>query len=256
MPKQNLAKLQKALEDEILFLQLKKQIPPVVFAQILAIFNKIVELRNETKKLNEEFEELLKTKIGKQGLEGKQGEQGEVGEIGEQGEVGEKGEQGEKGEMGSQGGQGLQGEIGERGEQGKQGLIGKEGSPDTGKQIVNKLEKLGGEDRLDFNALKNRPEQTVQVFGGGGGSTIEPFFDLDGDIDDTNAEFTVATSKPNIQEGTEEVSLAGLLQLGGSKNDYTIVLTPNAGVSTKATITFASNLPTGIQRPRISYQHG
>jgi hypothetical protein len=41
---------------------------------------------------------------------------------------------------------------------GEQGTPGKDGSPDTGEQIANKLEALEGEAKLDFKALKNVPE--------------------------------------------------------------------------------------------------
>ena len=41
---------------------------------------------------------------------------------------------------------------------GVDGINGKDGSPDTGVEIADKLEALTGEDKLDFSALKNVPE--------------------------------------------------------------------------------------------------
>lgn len=82
----------------------------------------------------------------------------------------------------------------------KDGKNGIDGSPDTGKQIVKKLESLEGEDRLDYNALKNRPSSvTQQIYGGGGGIT---FHELTGDVNGINNIFrTTANIKAIILDG-------------------------------------------------------
>jgi len=68
------------------------------------------------------------------------------------------------------------------GNDGVDGKDGKDGSPDTAKEIADKLESLEGEDKLDFKALKNVPE-----FKGGrsGGVVARNIYQL-GDVSLTN----------------------------------------------------------------------
>lgn len=51
---------------------------------------------------------------------------------------------------------------GKDGQDGLDGQPGKDGSPDTAPQIVDKLESLEGEDRLDASAIKNLPQWIKQ----------------------------------------------------------------------------------------------
>lgn len=62
------------------------------------------------------------------------------------------GPQGEKGERG------ISGENGRDGKDGKEGTKGKDGSPDTAKQVRDKLETLKGEERLDISSIKGMSE--------------------------------------------------------------------------------------------------
>lgn len=71
---------------------------------------------------------------------------------------------------------------------GKDGKSGKDGSPDTGEEIKEKLETLKGEDRLDARAIKNLPKQ--QVGGGGRGDVW-----VNGDKSKTNL-LTVSATAP------------------------------------------------------------
>ena len=73
---------------------------------------------------------------------------------------GDKGDKGDRGEAGKDGKDGINGKDGKNGLDGRDGvdgvdgLNGKDGSPDTASQIVDKLESLKGEDRLDKKAIK------------------------------------------------------------------------------------------------------
>jgi Collagen triple helix repeat (20 copies) len=108
-------------------------------------------------------------------IRGDKGEQGEKGEPGKDGNPGEKGRPGDKGEPGEKGEPGKDGEDGYtpvkgvdyfdgkdgytpiKGKDyfdGKDGNPGKDGGPDTPKQIVQKLESLKDNDRLDAKAIK------------------------------------------------------------------------------------------------------
>ena len=68
------------------------------------------------------------------------------------------GKQGPQGPEGKQGPQGPQGPQGDPGINGRNGKDGRDGSPDTAEQIVEKLESLTEESRLDASAIKNLPE--------------------------------------------------------------------------------------------------
>lgn len=85
-------------------------------------------------------------------------------ELPQDGKPGPRGLQGKPGKDGKDGPRGL------RGLKGEQGDPGHDGSPDTPEEIVQKLESLTGEDRLDATAIKNLPafisEKIVGTAGG------------------------------------------------------------------------------------------
>jgi len=113
-------------------------------------------------------------------IKGDPGEKGEPGADsitpGPQGKPGKDGKPGEKGEPGSPGDPGKPGKDGEPGPQGKPGKDGKDGSPDTGEQIVDKInsdksgkkikvEHLDGYDNFD-SRLKTAEANFILKYAG------------------------------------------------------------------------------------------
>ena len=103
--------------------------------------------------------------------DGSKGEKGDKGDRGEQGLHGMKGDKGDKGERGEKGDDGF-GIDGQDGKDGKDGVNGKDGSPDTGEEIVEKINALALDDDLKIDAkhIKNLPESTIT--GGIGGRPL------------------------------------------------------------------------------------
>lgn len=120
-------------------------------------------------------------------MKGEKGDKGDKGDQGIQGEsiVGPQGPQGIQGKQGIQGPKGEKGDQGERGrdgEDGIDGLPGKDGSPDTGNQIIEKINK--SDKQIDASRIKNLPTviesralPTISLFGnrggGGGGGQVK-----------------------------------------------------------------------------------
>jgi len=88
-------------------------------------------------------------------IKGDKGDKGDRGEKGDKGNDGKNGKDGLDGNDGKDGNDGLDGKDGINGLNGKDG---KDGSPDTGKEIVEKLQSLVGKDRLDKSAIKGLKE--------------------------------------------------------------------------------------------------
>jgi hypothetical protein len=145
------------------------------------------------------------------GPKGETGEKGDTGDKGEDGEQGERGEQGLQGEQGIDGNAGKQGEAGQDGTdgaKGKDGKKGSDGSPDTPKQVKEKLFEVGiGYDELtglpdiakiarmsiasktvslielddiDYSALTKNAEGKY-ILGGGGGSS-DNLYNINGQL--------------------------------------------------------------------------
>lgn len=107
------------------------------------------------------------------------GEKGDKGDKGDQGEKGDKGDQGVQGVRGEKGEKGDKGDKGDKGNDGKDGVDGKDGittlittnldiTPET---IVDKLQSLQGDNRLDASAIKNLPKPITQLIHRGGGGS-------------------------------------------------------------------------------------
>lgn len=117
---------------------------------------------------------------GEQGIQGEPGEQGGPGPEGPKGPrglKGLKGPKGEKGEPGREGPRGPEGKKGTKGDKGDPGKPGKDGSPDTGKEIVEKVNDLEAKPllQIDFIHIKNFPwhklkKDDAEVGWGGYGS--------------------------------------------------------------------------------------
>lgn len=105
---------------------------------------------------------------GDQGIQGVKGDKGDRGEQGKEGKPGLTVE-GPEGEMGPRGIPGPEGKIGF----GMPGQAGKDGSPDTAKEIAEKLNTLPAS--IDASVIKNLPTiietrslPNISLFGGGG----------------------------------------------------------------------------------------
>lgn len=148
----------------------------------LVIMDAVDELEAKVEQYKQEIPDLdrvLASVRGEKGEKGDQGGQGEMGPEGPQGESivgpqgprGPKGEKGDRGERGPKGAsvvgpQGIQGPKGETGENGK------DGSPDTGEDIVKKINDLDvvPEKQIDAKHIKNldqHVESKVQYMGSG-----------------------------------------------------------------------------------------
>ncbi len=144
--------------------------------ETFGVANEIDRLDEEVEKVGEtaktaqiEANQALKIAEETSKQEGPTGKMGEKGDKGDQGLRGEKGDTGPKGEQGIIGPQGLTGDIG------PVGKSGNDGSPDNPKDIVEKLESLEGDDRLDASAIKNLPKSTStnpSFFSGGRGINL------------------------------------------------------------------------------------
>jgi hypothetical protein len=139
-------------------------------------------------------------------VKGDKGDQGNKGETGERGEKGERGEsivgpQGPKGEKGDRGDQGLRGEKGEDGvaTDGKDGKDGRDGSPDTGKDIVDKINALEIEPDLQIGAehIKGLDERIRNIapkqgpIGGIFGRDIVQDIDISSQLDGVTKTFNI-----------------------------------------------------------------
>ena len=94
-------------------------------------------------------------KVEIKGPKGDKGDRGAVGPQGETGAQGVPGKDGSNGKDGKSGKDGAKGKDGKAGNDGKAGKDGKNSSPDSPKEIRNKLESLEGNLRLDASAISN-----------------------------------------------------------------------------------------------------
>ncbi len=102
-------------------------------------------------------------------IKGEKGEKGDKGDIGGNGKDGRDGKN-IKGDRGVKGDAGKDGRDGVNGMNGKDGRDGKDGSPDTGEQIIEKLNPI--KNSLNFEVLTNIPDFALasDVIGYRGGS--------------------------------------------------------------------------------------
>lgn len=114
-------------------------------------------------------------------LRGKKGDKGDTGEKGDKGERGDDGKDGLTPENGKDGKDGDRGIKGLKGDKGIDGKDGKDGSPDTGKQIIEKVNanktdkikrsKIEGIDDID-NKLASNANQMQKILSFGGANSI------------------------------------------------------------------------------------
>jgi hypothetical protein len=100
----------------------------------------------------------IKGDKGEKGDAGPEGKPGKDGTPGKAGLKGDKGDPGKDGRHGAPGRDGVDGRDGTDGVDGAPGIPGQDGSPDTGDQIVSKLEQVQRGSRLKYAWLDDAPD--------------------------------------------------------------------------------------------------
>lgn len=181
-------------------------------------------------------------------VKGEQGEKGETGDRGEKGDKGEKGDQGIQGERGANGYTPIKGVDyfdGVKGEQGEPGisLPGKDGSPDTGEQIIQKINDTptdSDELLIDASHIKNLPKEVSKHTVGFQRNTA--WFDESTLVVDNPSRIKVVGAGAQLSmdsEGALVLTISG----GASANESNGELLTDSG--DHINFTFA-NAPTGI----------
>lgn len=166
------------------------------------------------------------TGIVKNILKDMKGDQGERGEQGIQGIPGIKGTKGDRGEKGES-------VVGPRGDKGDPGYNGNDGSPDTGKEIVDKVNLLPIEPdfQIDYSHIKNVPTRgsIFSIGGSRGGNAYHKVIypsQIIGAIDNVNMTFYLPEAPRRVEE--LELMLDNTLQeptrnftLTGNRVDFT-----------------------------------
>jgi len=124
-----------------------------------------------------------------------------------------------KGEHYNDGEQGLQGEKGEQGKDGKEGKPGKDGSPDTGEQIIKKINQSEG--KIDTARIQDTPKDTPLFGGRLGRGTGNPLYatDLSASLDGSTKTFPLpvntrvvsvhSSSTPFVFRETTDYTVSG-----------------------------------------------
>lgn len=176
--------------------------------------------------------------------DGEQGPQGERGLKGDKGERGDPGPRGDRGPEGDPGPQGPQGELG------AMGPAGERGSPDTGEDIVQKINQLAlsPDKQIDAKHIKNLSK--VEKGGGlhRGGVKLVWNTVLQGTVNGVNTVFTLPTSKPTPKDNLFVIEARGVIK-SADNSDFT---TSN----NNRTFTFTSAPPNGSASPRIILYNG
>lgn len=186
------------------------------------------------------------TIAGPQGERGAQGPKGDRGADGINGRdstiAGPKGDRGSDGRNGKDGKTGKQGKNGLNGIDGKDGKDGRDGSPDSGKQIIQKINALPPslENQIDARHIKNLPQGKKAMSRGGGGDIVLTY-SLDSVLDGSTKTFTIpfntkiitvlGTSSPFRFLATTDFTRTSTTITFTSAVDETISLAAGQGVS-------------------------
>ena len=176
-------KIKFAKNKDLAFFQLVNEIAEVVSEELTKLDNRFNELSEKT------IEE-LKERVVKRTIE-LRGDKGEAGERGERGASGKDGQEGVSGRDGVNGKDGV-GINGIDGQDGKDGKDGKDGSPDTGNEIVGKINKaseLIDASRINFPIEGKR----LGAQGGSGAGAERVGVTPSGSINGSNTIFTLPT---------------------------------------------------------------
>lgn len=201
---------------------------------------KIVEGKPEAVEAEEVVAGLLQKGYSLDGFElvvvkskGQDGKQGLPGQRGAEGARGPQGLPGVKGDTGSQGPAGRDGRDGRDGTDGKDGRDGLDGSPDTGEEIIAKIN--ASEEMIDASRIANLPQPVQQIIQSGGGGFIETPIVAGSNITVTKNAFGnwVISSTASGGVGTPTSPTAGTVD--GSTVDFTFTTKPTLIVSDGAT---------------------
>jgi hypothetical protein len=176
---------------------------------------------------------------------------GTPGDMGPQGPQGVMGEQGIPGRDGTDGKNGRDGKQGPMGPQGLPGRDGKDADQITGEQLVQKLNDLKVDPKLQIDAkhIKNLPTADPRVgkqMSGAihrGGMKLQWNTELEGAVNGSNKVFTLPATAPKPRDNKYLVSARGVAKDIDS-GDFTIS-------ADNRTITFTNAPPSGSARPRI-----
>lgn len=162
----------------LLLLKNSKNSPLAILESLLAIEDRIVKSIQEIVTPGPVGPQGGRGEDGKDGVPGKPGEsvkgdRGDMGPAGRDGPKGDKGDVGEKGKDGKNGKDGKDGRDGRDGIDSRDGKDGKDGSPDTGEDIVNKINSLRPDSKHQIDASHIKGLSQI-VVGSEGRKRIKP----------------------------------------------------------------------------------
>jgi hypothetical protein len=139
------------------------------------------------------------------------------------------------------------------GKDGKPGAPGKDGSPDTGAEIVGKINALPIKPEFQIDVKRIKGIENVRKgakFGAvhRGGLKLVWDTELEGTVNGVNTVFTVPAGLPDPKDDKFIVSARGVLKTVDA-GDFTVS-------NSNRTLTFASAPPNGSTAPRIILYHG
>lgn len=194
--------------------------PIAPITHILDLEDKVDEITTAVNSIEiPEIPEVIHGIDGVDGVQGLQGEKGDKGDTGPQGPAGKDGHDGIDGK---------DGEDGRDGKDGVDGKDGKDGSPDTRKQIIDKI-NAGGEEKIkaiEIDGLPKFTREIVREVGGHAGAMETPVKDiLTGKLakKDASGAWLVVTDTSDVPP-TSPASPSGSIQynnggvFGGSAN--------------------------------------
>ena len=166
--------------------------------------------------------------IHSKGMDGKQGPQGPAGP---EGPVGLPGVKGDAGPIGPSGRDGRDGRDGQDGQDGRDG---KDGSPDTGDQIIEKINESTL--HIDYSRIRNLPPPQIVQMGGGHVGAFETPIIAGSNITVTKNAFGnwVISSTATGGVGTPTDPTSGTVD--GSTTDFVFTTKPTLIVSDGATL--------------------
>ena len=163
---------------------------------------------------------------------GEKGDRGEKGDKGERGEQGIKGKDGKDGKSGKDGKDGVNGKNGKDGVDGSDGKAGKDGSPDTGEQIVAKINKQVkkieaskldlSKVEKDIKELKDKPSiiNNIVEGGQGGASGIRDIRAGSGiSVSKVNDVYTITNTDPDTTPVDSVTNSDGSLTISPTTGD-------------------------------------
>lgn len=187
---------------------------------VLKMENRLEEVANQTKEVNQGPMEIAQT-IAKNVLKDVKGDQGEKGEKGDTPSAeelsqailplipepipGKDGKNGKDGRNGKDGVDGRDGADGKDGKDGVDGKDGKDGSPDTGEDIIEKINTDESEKKIKREKVEGLNEELTAIRnlprGGGGRRVFQPFrTDLSSSCDGSNKTFYL--DRAPLDDGT------------------------------------------------------